>query len=406
MALVTRARVWPALPIVLVLAVLTGLLLPRLATASTPDPDPAPNSARAAVSSASVFAPNFTDVSTVYSDTVSHGDGTRVPDIISTSETHAVVAWREGIVPNHVDQGYIRYSYTLDGGDTWSPPQMLVQETDKMTWNDVVLFQTGNQLFAYVTGDTAKSSQHHAGATTAVVVMRSTDEGHSWLPYPLTTDLAHLKENIVFSGRPLQLGPDSYVMPYWSTGRENGVLTSDDSDLKTWTPGGHPTNGATLPGENQIAVSQDDDGNGDVRDLVMVARANGNAAKATSSDGGRTWGPFKEDPALPSHNIAKDFFTTDSNGQYLYIYNSGTATVGQTGYRDKLAYKVQPKGGSWSAETPLVDTVLNDPPQPDGADWDTYPMADEYAPGKFYVVWEADTMHIMVGKLDVSGTAK
>ncbi|WP_328580647.1 sialidase family protein [Streptomyces sp. NBC_00370] len=115
----------------------------------------------------------------------------------------------------------------------------------------------------------------------------------------------------------------------------------------------------TLPGENQIAVSQDDDGNGDVRDLVMVARANGNAAKATSSDGGRTWGPFKEDPALPSHNIAEDFFT-----------------------------------------------VLNDPAQPDGADWDTYPMADEYAPGKFYVVWEADTMHIMVGKLDVSGTAK
>lgn len=39
-------------------------------------------------------------------------------------------------------------------------------------------------------------------------------------------------------------------------------------------------------------------------------------------------------------------------------------------------------------------------------DWDTYRMADEYAAGKFYIVWDADTMHIMVGKLNVSGTAR
>ncbi|MFC4033390.1 sialidase family protein [Streptomyces polygonati] len=404
MAVVTRGRVWPAPLIVLVLAVLTSLLVPRLATGSTP----APTSANAATSDSSTsYAHNFTKVTTAYTDTVSHGDGTRVPDIISTSADDAVVVWREGIVPGHVDQGYIRYSYTTNAGTGWSQPQMLVQETDDMTWNNVALFHTGNQIFAYVTGAPASAASHGGDHASAVVVKRSTDEGHSWSTYATNLDdiAKRVKTNIAFSGHPIQLGPNSYAMPYWASGRENGTLIS--SDLSTWTPNTTAAaTGGLLPGENQIAVSQDDSGNG--KSLVMVARASGNAAVATSSDGGHTWGQFRDDDPgmpLPSSNIAKDFFAKDSNGQYLYIYNPATEQAN----RSELAYKVKPAGGSWGPQTFLLDTVLGDDPEqpspPGGAGWDTYPMASEYAPGKFYVVWEADTMHIMVGKLDVSGTA-
>ncbi|MDX6351531.1 MAG: hypothetical protein QOF84_6321 [Streptomyces sp.] len=408
MAVVTRRRAWSALPIVLVLAVLTGLLLPRLATASTPDPASA--STNAVTSTASTYANNFTNVTDVYTDTASHGDGTRVPDIVSTSADHAVVAWREGIVPGHVDQGYIRYSYTTDGGKSWSQPQVLAQETTTFTYNDVVLYHTGNQVFAYL--DRAKAGgANKTGTPDTLVVKRSTDEGHSWESYALDTDSQTTMNGLIISGHPLQSG-SNYVIPYWKGGpRPNGVLTS--ADLKTWTLGKAAENNGTVPGENQIAVSQDN-----AQELVMVARAKspgGNAATATSEDGGKTWSAFAEDPNLPSYDVAKDFFTKDSDGQYLYIYNPGRAgiTSADPDYRDQLFYKVKPQGKPWSAAAPLIDTVLNDPAQPgcpsqpqcNGAGWDTYPMADEYAPGKFYVVWEADTMHIMVGKLDISGTA-
>ncbi|KKD03614.1 hypothetical protein TN53_34210 [Streptomyces sp. WM6386] len=45
---------------------------------------------------------------------------------------------------------------------------------------------------------------------------------------------------------------------------------------------------------------------------------------------------------------------------------------------------------------------LDGPADTDGSGWDAYPMADEYAPGKFYVVWEYDTSRIEVAKLDIS----
>ncbi|WP_328663720.1 exo-alpha-sialidase [Streptomyces sp. NBC_00328] len=97
MAVVTRRRAWPVL-LTVVVAVLTGLLMPRSASVE-----------------------GISGESTVYTNLASKGDGTRTPDIISTSANNAVVVWREGLRPGNVDMGYMRYSYTTDGGATWSP---------------------------------------------------------------------------------------------------------------------------------------------------------------------------------------------------------------------------------------------------------------------------------------------
>lgn len=57
---------------------------------------------------------------TPYSDiSYGTGDGIRTPDIISTSATNVVVAWREGRTDGQFDNGEIRYSRSTDAGATW-----------------------------------------------------------------------------------------------------------------------------------------------------------------------------------------------------------------------------------------------------------------------------------------------
>ncbi|CAM5390638.1 sialidase family protein [Streptomyces aurantiogriseus] len=379
MAVVTRKRALPVLLTALVLAVLTGLLLPGPASAE-----------------------GTSGESSAYINTATEGDGPRTPDIIATSANNAVVAWREGIVPGQVDHGYIRYAYTTNGGANWSHPQVLAQDTSEYAWHFVVLYRTGNELFAYL-GRTKSSSTNNSGLPIdAIVVKRSTDEGHTWQDHPVTMPL-DLPEttadeglaNLIFAGRPLRLANGKHVIPFWASGRENGVLIS--SDLKTWTAGGIVPDPNDLDAaEPQIAVSQDDPNK-----LVMVARSRDTqtrAATATSSDGGLTWTPFTLDTNLPSYN-SKVQFIKDSNGQYLSLYNTATN-------RAVLNYKTKRPGAAWSAGKFFANGAAGDQ-DPDqqgttGAGWDTYPMADEYAPGKFYVVWEFDTSRIKVNKLDIS----
>lgn len=379
MAVVIRKRAVPALLTALVLAVLTGLLLPGPASAE-----------------------GTSGESVAHIQVTTEGDGPRTPDIIATSENNAVVAWREGIVPGQVDHGYIRYAYTTNGGGSWSHPQVLAQDTSEYSWHFVVLYQNGSELFAYL-GRTKSSPDNNSGLPIdAIVVKRSTDEGHTWQDYPVTmpldlpdTTADEGLANLIFAGRPVRLANGKHVIPFWASGRENGVLIS--SDLKTWTAGGIVPDPSDLDAaEPQIAVSQDDPNK-----LVMVARSRDTqtrAATATSSDGGLTWTPFTLDSNLPSLN-SKVQFIKDSNGQYLSIHNTATS-------RDVLNYKTKRPGAAWSAGKFFANgaTADQDPDQQNttGRGWDTYPMADEYAPGKFYVAWEFDTSRIKVNKLDIS----
>lgn len=349
----------------------------------------------------------------VYQNTVTEGDGPRTPDIISTSANNAVVVWREGTTASVitdgpgelvVDHGYIRYSYTTDGGVNWSRPQTLAQETSEYSWHYVELYKTGNRIFAYLgrTGITKRSGL----PINAVVAKESTDGGHTWHDFtvnmpvddPGTTAVEGLG-NLALAGRPVQLADGRYVMPYWSTGRKNGALYSDD--LVTWTagtPAANPTD--HLAGEPQLVVSQDNPDK-----LLMVARSSppvdetpSFALTATSTNRGESWSSFALDTNVPN-NDSKGYFTKDSTGRYLTIYNADTQ-------RQAMNYRTKSPGAAWSSSKLFANPDgPNDPtPAGKGAGWDTYPMADEYAPGKFFVVWEHDTSAILISKLDISDT--
>ncbi|MGW7166497.1 sialidase family protein [Streptomyces sp. NPDC054884] len=406
MALVTeqRAARRSRLPL---LTALLGLAA-ALVTAVLIAPDPA--------SAAPISTPM-----TVYQNTVTQGDGPRTPDIISTSANDAVVVWREGTTASVitdepgkpvVDHGYIRYSYTTDGGRTWSRPKTLAQETSEYSWHYVELYKTGNRIFAYLgrTGITKRSGL----PINAIVAKESTDGGHTWhdftvnLPLNPTADkTAPGKQNLALAGRPVQMANNLYVMPYWSSGRENGVLYS--WNLKDWTAGPAVANpNANMPGEPQLVVSKKDP-----NELLLVARSTpsvpGTATFALTATGTVTitgtsvsiaWSPFATDTNVPS-NDSKSYFTKDSAGRYLTIYNTNTAPV-----RQILNYRVRSADGVWGSSKEFADPAgPNDPtPAGDGAGWDAYPMADEFAPGKFFVVWEHDTSAILVSTLDISDT--
>ncbi|MFE4695643.1 sialidase family protein [Streptomyces sp. NPDC056738] len=381
--MVTHRRAWPVLLTAVVLAVLIGLLMPRPASAT-----------------------GTSGESIVYTNLASKGDGTRTPDIVSTSANNAVVVWREGLRPGNVDMGYMRYAYTTDGGTTWSRPQTLAQETDRYAWHYVILYRSGSTLYAYLGRTTIADSTEADGdginnnglPIDGTFLKRSTDQGHTWQDAPLTVPD---KANLVLSGHPLQRDDGAYVMPYWSSGRENGTLIS--RDLQTWTLGGHVDGNALTAGENQIAYAQVPADQAHPRNsLFMVARdKSAGAATSMSTDGGETWTAFETDTSLPSYNIARAFFTSDSTGQYLYVYNAGT----DASNRDILNYRTRRPGGSWSTPKLFANGPASDnTDQPDGKGWDNYPMADEYAPGKFWVVWEFDTTRIKTNRLDISDT--
>ncbi|MEU0188265.1 sialidase family protein [Streptomyces afghaniensis] len=363
-------RAWPVLLTALALTLLSGLLLPGPASAE-----------------------GTSSESTVYTNIVTGGDGPRTPDIISTSANNAVVAWREGLRPGNRDMGYIRYSYTTDGGAHWSRPATLAQETSEYAWHYVILYQAGSDLFAFlgrtpIADPTESDGINHNGVPiNGTFVKRSTDEGHTWQDHPATFPSIG---NLVFAGRPVKLESGLHAIPYWATQRENGVLVS--SDLKSWTKRGTVDGGPQFTaGEPQLTFAQSDSAGED--ELFMVARAeNAQAVTSTSPDGGRTWSDFALDANVPSHN-SKVYFTKDSNGRYLAIYNTATD-------RKVLNYKVRSPGAAWGAGRFFADgpAVTSG----DGAGWDVYAMADEYAPGKFFVVWEHDTSAIKVNKLDIS----
>ncbi|MCT9082035.1 sialidase family protein [Streptomyces fulvoviolaceus] len=352
-------------------------------------------------SAASISAPM-----TAYQNTATEGDGPRTPDIISTSENDAVVVWREGTTASVItapdksvfDHGYIRYSYTTDGGTSWSRPQTLAQETSEYSWHYVELYKTGNSIIAYM-GRTSPS-EYSGLPINAIVAKESTDGGHTWHDFTVNLPLAD-HGNLALAGRPVQMATGRYVMPVWWTGRQVGALYSDN--LQTWTAGtaaANPT--AYLPGEPQLVISQDDP-----TKLLMVARstpADGTsptfALTAVSTNGGESWGALSTDTNVPN-NDSKGYFTKDSTGRYLTIYNTKTNPI-----RQAMNYRTKSPGAAWSSSKLFADpTGPTDPtPAGTGAGWDTYPMGDEYAPGKYFIVWEHDTSAILVSKLDISDT--
>lgn len=349
-------------------------------------------------------AEGFTDEVTVHSDlTLLDGDGIRTPDIISTSPNNVVAAWREGNTLNQFDNGAIKYAYSTDGGDTWSAPLTLAPKDSTYGWHYVIFYRVGTDLYAFL-GRTPADSRNGQPVTT--FMKKSTDGGQTWTNH--TANFSAVPSSFVIAGRPLKYG-NHHIAPFWKGGQ---VAVMRSTDLVTWTPGAFapdPLN--TKSGENQLVVDPQNPSKLIMFNRVAVPADDYNTgpvymSRTESTDGGLTWSPLAFDSNIPNMGT-KGYVTVDSTGQFLAIYNTmggifpSPVETRPPHWRSILNYKVKKPDQPWGPGRFLADG----PPivaRPHSAGWDTYAMADEYAPGKFFVVWEHDTSAIKVVKLDVS----
>ncbi|MEU8203048.1 sialidase family protein [Streptosporangium sp. NPDC049046] len=354
-------------------------------------------------------------------------EGNRVPDIVALDHRRLVVAWRAGVRdardPAPTDQGSIMYARSEDGGLTWTVGT-LAAATATTRYHYVIFLNDAGTLYALLGLISVERDRDREGDVdgfpTSLVVRRSADGGRTWTAFPVTVDVPDNGRGVVVAGKPLRHG-GVWLVPYWrhSDGTNRaGVLRS--TDLKTWTSGGLAENppGVAIE-EPQIAPSQDDPGT-----LVMVTRSldlrsgasaaardaryrsgAAHSATATSTDGGLTWSPLKLDANLPNHYV-KTFFTRDSAGRHLAVFNTlagpftGPSASKPDQYREVLYYKVRRPGEPWEPARLFADG----PRLTRGAarGWDVYPSADEYEPGRFFVVWEHNQTNIKVARLDIS----
>ncbi|WP_204056383.1 sialidase family protein [Microbispora corallina] len=352
-------------------------------------------------------------------------EGNRVPDIVALDAARLVVGWRAGVAdpgdPAPKDQGAIKIARSEDGGRTWTVGTLAADDAVHR-YHYVVFLNDSGTLHALLGRITIAADRDAEGDLDGfpveMTVKRSTDGGRTWADVPVTVAVPPNPRGVVVAGKPIR-HDGVWLVPYWRSAQgttKAGVLRS--SDLVTWTPGALAENppGVSVE-EPQVAVSQDDP-----KTLVMVARTltggptaeardahyrthAAYAATATSTDGGLTWSRMTLDPDLPNYYV-KTFFATDANGLHLAIYNTlagpftGTSESKPDQYREVLYYKVKRPGTPWGPGRLFADGRRSTTGA--GRGWDVYASADEYAPGRFAVVWEHNQTDIRVARLDVS----
>ncbi|WP_433242880.1 sialidase family protein [Streptosporangium sp. CA-135522] len=352
-------------------------------------------------------------------------EGNRVPDIVALDRRRLVIGWRAGARdqrdPAPTDQGAIMCARSDDGGRTWAVGT-LAAATATHRYHYVMFLNDAGTLYALLGRITIDRDREGDvdGFPTSMAVSRSTDGGRTWTDFPVTVDVPDNGRGVVVAGKPLK-HRGFWLVPYWrqSGGTTRaGVLRS--ADLVSWTSGELADNPPGVAVEEpQIALSHDDPGT-----LVMVTRtldlrggtsaaardahyrtSAAHCATATSGDGGLTWSPMTLDGDLPNYYV-KTFFTADADGRYLAIYNTfagpftGTSASKPEQYREVLHYKVKRPGEPWEPGRLFADGARLTLGAARG--WDVYPSADEYEPGRFFVVWEHNQTNIKVARLDLS----
>ncbi len=375
-----------------------------------------------------MVGPCVSDPVTVYSTVSRRADGelahegNRVPDIAVLDADRLVVGWRAGVKdsldPTPNDQGSIGYARSADGGRTWVTGT-LAEATDTHRYHYVIFLNDSGVLYALLGRITIAEDRDQAGNVDGfpvrMVAKRSADAGATWHDFPITVDVPPNSRGVVVAGKPIRYD-GVWLLPYWrqtSGGTRAGVLRS--TDLRTWRPGGsaQPPPGIGVE-EPQVAPSQEGG-------LVMVARAldlrggtspedrdaryrahAAYAAVSTSTDGGLTWAPMTLDPQIPNYYV-KGFFARDGEGRYLTIYNTLAGPFRgdkPEQYREVLHYKVKPQGLPWGPGRLFADGTRLTAGAARG--WDVYAGAEEYEPGRFFVVWEHNQIGIRVARLDLT----
>lgn len=301
-------------------------------------------------------------------------------DVAMADPDHLVVAWRNNGRADKTDMGSILCARSADGGATWSEADVLARHDERRAYGNVILYGEGGTIHAFV-GEMPMTEPNSENQR-LTLALRSPDGGRSWTEEPLRVRYPHP----TITGGRIVRHDGRYLMPFHRNDdrdpakRLHGVLTSPDLrdwDLLSVVPN---PDGVFLQ-EGFLTAAQ-----GAPETLLIVMRTDvGYVYAAESADGGRSWTDARREVAIPNHNV-KGFFAKDARDQYVALFNTA---------RDRaiLHHRTKPDGRPWTVSRPLAA----------GTGWNCYAMLLEYAPSRFYAVWERDRSEIVFDTLDLSG---
>lgn len=228
----------------------------------------------------------------------------RIPALVTT-QRGTVLAFVEGRKDSSADHGHneILLRRSLDGGKTWTPPQLVARDGTNALNNPtaVVDRDTGTIWLVLIRTSTKKYKNDDEvakakGRISDMWTLHSTDEGATWIgPADITASVNRPNWNRIVPGPGvgIQLRSGRLMIPcnhVIANVAFNHVIYSDDHG-KTWRLGGS-TEGNT--DENQIVELTD----GTLLLNIRNYREKGHRGLSMSKDGGLTWSKITSDPTL------------------------------------------------------------------------------------------------------------
>ncbi len=239
----------------------------------------------------------------------------RIP-VLLTLEDGTLLAFAEGRAGGDHAKNDIVLKRSTDGGETWGPLRVLDDQGDD-SLNDPMAVEirrgpnAGRVLLFYMSFPegchTNCVEPGYGPRSSRNWMMHSDDRGGTWSKPREVTRVVR-RPSSSFAGSPgigIQLSTGDHagrlVVPYRQgpLSRVRIYMLYSDDGGSTWTRGELVGDGDDGGGGDEVAVAELADGT-----LVLNARGHNDAPNsrktARSTDGGITWTPLSNDPAIPS----------------------------------------------------------------------------------------------------------
>lgn len=236
--------------------------------------------------------------------------------IVELPNGNLMAAW-EHFVSGSVNDSYIEYAISTDGGETWGDKSTLVNTANKRDL-EPQFYKEGNTVYlVYTYADW--SGHPYSGK---IMYRTTTDNGQSWSS---DSEIASFSNLIRADGDPIKANSGRIIIPCTCYNSDTGYYESSsyysDDNWSSWSQGGN----AVVANETLGGLSMVELDNGDIMLIARPSTSGRFQWKAISSDEGANWGtPYRSQFPTPK-SIAK--VIRMSSGKIACVWNNVYSTA-------------------------------------------------------------------------------